>query len=1116
MSYLRIPKVRVTISKLVDHILYDPFGIPNNRFLQDRIVISDTTPILIPIKGFRDSYDVLDRIVLNYIATRSFSESVTLTDASIIEFVTAVLRSVTDVASIAERPFLLQVPGIKQDLISIIDSIRLDRILSRKPEDTVNIVDEFSRVISAYRVFADAVGMIDNFTLIDGSTYTLDKGIRDFLIVGSDIAERVSNNAAENVAFFANKVLISQAVTNEQLSTILGKQLDTDDQPVVDDEDLWLDKALADLFELDSADQRSIIKSLTDGFDSLEDLAFVFLKSLTDTATMIDNLDLGDQLVYDSIKDLDDAFDQFDSLGLTVAKTADTDSVTQADDDILWFDKGLNSEFSLDSVTNYYLAQSLTEAVDTLELVQIFRAFEYSDLLTTSDILAQAFTRGLILADTATASNRKALGIDRFYFIKRPSDTADISEQLARSVRFQRSPAQGFAHDITEPDVLRSDLGIGVGSGSYRNVPLLRTNLIYFSENFGASYWEKFNTSIDSDSYPFPDLVYLNPSTTVYDPTYEAANIMEIFEGYQYRNPAGRASWFREAKLTSQTQAVSAGDLIIEDTTVGRHYVEATVEADLPDLEKFAFAVHLKPNNRRYVRIDVTDEFYAVFDINSGLVVGTNAESAQIGRASTDGWFLCSLTARLSPYETDNPEEMFVLDVLLNAPDNPRSLRRWSLLPSSRQKIVRISALQDSSLTQVYAGSGEGAFWAWGAQLETGDQVEQEISSLTYIKTVGGQASKYGFNIMPRDTDRVFAGSLHRSRNIWPTRLHNDENERTVLFIGKETNEELVIADQLIKNRFLLVKLDQQIDFSSTTVAAGTGSEFVFVGRQTGGAYDSGEPLENINRYMVKTGKRGYNADPAVSERWTRTNYITNSEDFRRPSWTKVRTISFRSLLLTSGNLPYRSTYDDASQVMELFEFPRPNTYYINRWYEMTPLSNLPDYTSNVVCDVYEQPLLGEHLVQTTIYDNNLAKDVFSYSVYASPVGGIRNFRLQVNNDQFADFDLSSVAVVSSSTNIYYSNIETIDSSNQVYLCRIIGPAVRISQTFSSQDFTDAAVVFTTSTNIIRLVEFNRVFEDTALQAQDNLIAGLVTDYMLVDGNEDYQVLSGAEDFQIG
>jgi hypothetical protein len=178
------------------------------------------------------------------------------------------------------------------------------------------------------------------------------------------------------------------------------------------------------------------------------------------------------------------------------------------------------------------------------------------------------------------------------------------------------------------------------------------------------------------------------------------------------------------------------------------------------------------------------------------------------------------------------------------------------------------------------------------------------------------------------------------------------------------------------------------------------------------------------------------------------------------------------------------------------------------------PLSNLPDYTSNVVCDVYEQPLFGEHLVQTTVFDDNLNKDVFSYSVYASPAGGVSRFRLQVNNDQYADFDLSSVTVVTSNV-VYLSSIQTIDSSNAVYLCRIIGPAVRIRETFSSQDFLQGVVVGTSDT--IRIAaNYIRSFESTPVQSLDNFIYGLVIDYMGGDLNEDYQVLSGDDiDYQI-
>ena len=58
----------------------------------------------------------------------------------------------------------------------------------------------------------------------------------------------------------------------------------------------------------------------------------------------------------------------------------------------------------------------------------------------------------------------------------------------------------------------------------------------------------------------------------------------------------------------------------------------------------------------------------------------------------------------------------------------------------------------------------------------------------------------------------------------------------------------------------------------------------------------------------------------------------------------------------------------------------------------------------------------------------------------------------------------------------------------------------------------DGAVVGTSDT-IRLLTDVYRVFEDTPLQTLDNFIAGLVTDYMLLDGGEDYQILSGTEDF---
>lgn len=1117
MSYLRIPKVRVTVTKLVDRIVYDPFGITGSTNPIDYITITANRPILSAIKGFNDAFSSLDDIVLRYLASRTQTDGVTLTDASIVRFVTAVLREVNDTTVFIDRPYLLQIPAVKSDLVAMFDNEpSFVRLRDLYPADAATMIDDLSRVVSAYRVFADNVGMIDNFTLIDGSTYTLDKGIREFLTVGSQADVR--SNPAENISFIFDKVLDPDMELLDELIKYFNKVVG-DDQTVAERKSLTLDKQLQDSFSLDSVTQRAFIKAAADSFEvGFDALAFVYLQSLADTATMIDNLDLGDQLSYDSIKEFFEAVTQSDTEFFSISKTADTDNIEQIDATALYADKVLLDDFNLaSSITNYDITKGLLDSAELTEVLRIIRPYVYAHDVNVSDLILRFLTRGLTLDDTVGVATGKTTGVDRILLNKRINDTAEETDQLRLTTRYIRGLRDGFTSTTTTADVSENQRGLVLKSGSYQNIPLLRTNLIYFSEQFGASYWEKFNTSIDSDSYPFPDLIYLNPGTTVFDPTYEAANIMELFEGYQYRNPAGTA-WFREAKLSSQTQPVSAGDLVIEDATVGRHYVEATAATEFVTGERFAFGVHLKPvaGGRRYVRLDVADEYYAIFDIEVGAVITTNADGAHVGRASTDGWLFCSFTARLPEFNITDPQEQFVLDVLLNSPDNPRAIQRLALIPNYRQQHIRIQALEDINLTEVYLGSGTGSFYVWGAQLEIGDQVEQEISSLNYIRTVGGQASRVGFNSMPLDVDRVWVGTLNRNRTAYPDRLYNSAGERVTYLLTKTNLPET--AEILERKQLLLtqqIKLDQQIDFSSTTVAAGSNSEVVFVGRQDqNDAYNSGEPLEVVNRWFGIAGRRGFNADPVTSTDWIRTNLLDYSEDFRNSYWTKVRTISFRSNLLTSGELPYRSTEDDANKTMELFEIPPPNTYYQNRSYEMVPLSNLPDYTSNVVCDVYEQALFGEHLVQATLFDDNLNKDVFNYSVYASPVGGVSRFRLQVNNDQYADFDLSSVSVVTSNV-VYLSEIQTIDTSNAVYLCRIIGPAVRIRETFSSDDFLEGVTVGTSDT--IRIAaNYVRGFESTPVLSLDNFIYGLVIDYMGGGLDEDYQVLSGDDiDYQI-
>jgi hypothetical protein len=92
--------------------------------------------------------------------------------------------------------------------------------------------------------------------------------------------------------------------------------------------------------------------------------------------------------------------------------------------------------------------------------------------------------------------------------------------------------------------------------------------------------------------------------------------------------------------------------------------------------------------------------------------------------------------------------------------------------------------------------------------------------------------------------------------------------------------------------------------------------------------------------------------------------------------------------------------------------------------------------------------------------------------------------------------------VVTSST-IFYSTIQTIDSSNQVYLCRIIGPAVRITETLEGRQVDEGVVVGTSDTIRLQSMTF-RIFTETPLVSEDNIIYGLVTDFQTGSDTEDY------------
>lgn len=1137
-----IPKAHATVGKLIDHILYEPGGY-GDQFFYDYIFVSERPRFDIATTLPGQLVSVTEDIVVNYVRGRNPAD--TVTSDELIRFLLRTQRTFDDAVQPADRPYFYYAPAAINDAVLVDEFFFIARV--RYNEDIVVPEDDYQRLITVSRTFDDSVGMIDAFTTIDGSTYSLNRTIREFVTVGTTAVavDRLSGDDSENISFVILKYLDPdmELLSQVALRPIKGlfDQTDIAERPA-----LRFDKPVDDAAAALSKPAKLLLRPVTDLLDSVTELlAQSFIKSVSDITVMIDNMDLGDDLTYASIKEIADQIGTADTDDLFINKSFNN-VITAEQKFTQQVTKGILDEFVAESkLEPYWFNKGLSDDVVVLsELISLVRPKDYADVFTPVDFPALFVNK--FLSDSFTADDPLVQVTDGTinFLLLQKAETVTAEEYFARSMNFIRYPHHGFLEFTTYPDAVTQILGFGVQHSIYENIPILRINKIYFSEQFGASYWGKPGTIIESDVIAPPDKVYSDP-TLLYDPTYDATQVAEIFEGYQYRSPYG-TDWFREVKLFSQTIAASAADLVREDTSAGEHGLEAVAESELQDLERFSFSIYVKAIDRNYIRLDIAGEFFAEFNIaeGQGRVLDTNAGIARVALVGSGGWYMIQIADQLPvSVGPDEPERQLIYETFLNAPDNPHAIRRMYLIPPVRTSEIKISILNDD-LEPSYVGTGVDAFYVWGAQLEIGDQVEQEPSSLNYIKTVGGQNSKIGFNHMPRDKDRVWVGTLARDRYVYPNRTSGNAYERTdflvlknlyanadrtvsgttvaagspdTVFAGQQYQgtggNALFSYDPLERKSLIVDKIANQSvnrSVSGITVTAAS-PDRVFVGQQYGVATYSYDPLERKSLWVDKWTKRGYNDDITTLQQWVRTNELYYSEDFRPTYWLKNQTVVERNLLLTSGNLPYRDTRADAQQVYELTEQTIPNTYYQDRWYEIVPLSDLPDYTSNVVCDVFETPIEGEHILLTQIYNANQDDDVFSYGVYASPLGGVSRFRLQVNNNIFTDFDLSSVSVVTSNA-VYYSDIETIDTANLVYLCRMVGPAIRVRELFIIQDVDELLTIDE---------EFDYVWDskltfDLSVSLSDVTQLDGVVDYQTGTGAEDYQTDSGSIDYATG
>lgn len=236
----------------------------------------------------------------------------------------------------------------------------------------------------------------------------------------------------------------------------------------------------------------------------------------------------------------------------------------------------------------------------------------------------------------------------------------------------------------------------------------------------------------------------------------------------------------------------------------------------------------------------------------------------------------------------------------------------------------------------------------------------------------------------------------------------------------------------------------------------------------------------------------------------TKTNWNSYSEDFTGFYWGKTGAAVVQAPQLMSGRYPYRNTNYDAVQVANQFmlistssNFTRYNNYYNRAWYAPAPLTNRTAFSSTVLQYLTDQDAFGPHYMQAEVQlrDYSIPEEWVTYSLHVQKqTAGARRFRMDVGRC-FADFDLSSVSVVTSTATVRFANIRYVDTSAGVFLCQIIAPI---------QTFPNTLIRFAVSSDTITagdsginfLFRDRRTFDD-AVVGTESINNDKITDYHL-------------------
>ena len=1040
-----IPKIANVTHSVINHLLYDPDGF-GMRHVYDWLSINTDTAFNLG-KSQQDTVAASDVLISRVVKNREPADAFSTTEY--LNFLLRTRRTFDDAAAPLDTPSL----GLRKpvaDIQSFTDFFFISRV--KNFDETITGSDTFARVFNTSRRFEDTVGMLDAFVFIDGSTFELRRRLYESVSVTTTDVEllRNSNNTTENFSYVMNKYLDPDMELLDQIAKLDLKTISDIDITSADRTFLYAAKLQTDVTV--PADTQPIfvgLKSFADTETLVDGLIqFSTAKLLADTTTMLDSMSYGDHLAYDTTKLLANVFDQLDRPYLYFAPATKSDSIGLDDTNRSRFIKGTFDNTDLTENNTRYFGKYKNSILSLTDILNITRLRDFADAFTATDLNRLALTK--LFADSVEADDPLIRLSDGniSLLIKQRQDTEPVDDYFARAVKFYRYPHHqdgglGNFVPVTEKD--SKFVTLRARAGALTTYPIIRTNIIAWSEQFNADqcqgYWTSIGTRIISNQTAAPQNVVSSNSTT-----YDADQLQELF--YNKPNNNYARSWYQLAP--GRWTASSDGDLLIQDTSTGTHQLSSPNIPELIGTTNFGFAIHLKYAGHRYVRLWVTSFVNVDVDMVNNVVVATSAAKASMQPVG-GGWFLVEVENRIVNFGIA-PEMQILNEIFYNSTNSPYGLTQYKLVPDNIISSARI-VLLDSSLNTTFTGNGTDGVYVWGAQLEVGDQPEQEVSSLKYIRTAGGSATRIGFNVTPTDNDRVFVGRIQRRGN----NVGNDPNEIISLLLQYK----VPVASHLATPVDYAARSVRY--FRNGIIEPGL-KDSIAAGNGNAQRRYSGDALELISFWFNKDAKKA-GTSTATRQTVVRQNLLKWSERFDYDYWTKNNVRATTGISIIGGSLPYRNVVHDADQIHGLFYNKKYTYNQGRRWWDVTPLVNKPDFTSNTIVDIFESSSNSIHTVQTFGFATNLSGNFFASSIYASPANGVTRFRLQVGS-VFADFDLSSIAVLSS-VGTLYNKIVQASTSTGWYLCTIIGP----TQALGTLNFTGDAAI---PTDLLqKLIPFN-------------------------------------------